>query len=123
MEWAEYIDSGKIRIPNQVENGLNLIWNSDLVISGGGTMNREAAAMGVPVYSIFRGKIGAVDHFLASEGRLVLLESVSDVTTKIQAIRREKQMPPPDRSDSPALKGIIESIVSIVQTNPGHRKL
>jgi predicted glycosyltransferase len=45
---------------------LNLIWYSDLVISGGGTMNREAAALGVPVYSIFLGKSGAVDRYLSS---------------------------------------------------------
>ena len=38
-------------------------------------MNREAAALGVPVYSIFRGKIGAVDRYLANDGRLVLLET------------------------------------------------
>ena len=48
--------------PNRAFDGLNLIWFSDLVISGGGTMNREAAALGVPVYSIFRGKIGGVDR-------------------------------------------------------------
>ncbi|HEX3033504.1 MAG TPA: DUF354 domain-containing protein, partial [Thermodesulfobacteriota bacterium] len=40
--------------PPSVVEGVNLIWQSDLVISGGGTMNREAAALGVPVYSIFR---------------------------------------------------------------------
>ncbi len=63
--------------------GLNLLWHSDLVVSGGGTMNREAAALGVPVYSIFRGPIGAVDRHLAAEGRLVLLESIGDVEKKI----------------------------------------
>src|SRR5262249_14089051 len=62
---------GKIRIPEQVVDGLNLIWFSDLVISGGGTMNREAAALGVPVYSVFRGRIGAVDRYLSRTGRLV----------------------------------------------------
>ena len=59
-------------IPDDPLNGLDLIWFSDLVISGGGTMNREAAALGVPVYSIFRGKIGAVDQYLADTGRLML---------------------------------------------------
>ena len=64
-------------------DGLNLIWFSDLVVSGGGTMNREAAALNVPVYSIFRGKIGAVDRYLAESGRLILLESVHDVRTRL----------------------------------------
>src|SRR5271166_6120344 len=71
-QWAENIATGQIIIPEHVMDGLNLIWNSDLVISGGGTMNREAAAMGVPVYSIFRGKIGSVDRYLADEGRLIM---------------------------------------------------
>ncbi len=73
------IASGKIVIPARVEDGMNIIWNLDLVVSGGGTMNREAAAMGVPVYSIFRGPIGAVDRFLSEQGRLVLLESAEQV--------------------------------------------
>ena len=45
-------------------------------------MNREAAALGVPVYSIFRGKLGAVDRYLAREGRLVLIENREDVRSK-----------------------------------------
>ena len=55
-------------VPEHVVDGLDMIWASDLVISGGGTMNREAAALGVPVYSIFRGKIGAVDQYLSEAG-------------------------------------------------------
>ncbi len=81
--WSQMCNSGKIIFPEHVVDGLNLIWHSDLVISGGGTMNREAAALGVPVYSIFRGKIGAVDRYLSENGRLVLLESVKDVRTKV----------------------------------------
>ncbi len=81
--WPQQIASGKLLIPASVEDGLNIIWNSDLVVSGGGTMNREAAAMAVPVYSIFRGAIGAVDRYLVDQGRLTsLIESVDDVKTK-----------------------------------------
>ena len=40
--------------------------------------------MGVPVYSIFRGKIGAVDRYLADEGRLIMVETVDDVRTKVK---------------------------------------
>ena len=57
-----------ILIPDTVYNGPSLIWYSDLVISGGGTMNREAAALGVPVFSIYQGPIGAVDQHLISTG-------------------------------------------------------
>ncbi|HAX94437.1 MAG TPA: hypothetical protein DCY25_10935 [Bacteroidales bacterium] len=89
-KWSNWCDSGKIIIPEHVVDGLNLIWYSDFVISGGGTMNREAAALGVPVYSIFRGTIGAVDRYLEKHGRLVLLESVADVRSKMQVIKRTR---------------------------------
>jgi len=67
--------AGRIMVPKHAVDGLDLIWYSDLVISGGGTMNREAAALGIPVYSLFRGTMGAVDNHLAKTGKLVLLES------------------------------------------------
>ena len=113
--WTEALASGKLLIPDHVEDGMNLIWNSDLVISGGGTMNREAAAMGVPVYSIFRGKIGAVDRYLAQEGRLVMIETVEDVRTKIKAARRVRATQRGGRN-VPALATIVENIVSILDT-------
>lgn len=86
--WAPWCNSKKIIIPEHVVDGLNLIWHSDFVISGGGTMNREAAALCVPVYSIFRGTIGAVDRYLSESGRLVLLTSVEDVKNKINIKKR-----------------------------------
>ncbi len=54
-------------------------------------MNREAAALGVPVYSIFRGKIGAVDRQLHSEGKLLLIEQLAEVQTKIRLQSRTKE--------------------------------
>jgi uncharacterized protein len=116
LVWSESITSGKIVIPPQVEDGLNLIWNSDLVISGGGTMNREAAAMGVPVYSIFRGRIGAVDRYLAEQGRLVLLETATDVRTKIKVQRRDRHSTRISDINSQALDTIVSSIVSILES-------
>jgi len=112
--WPKLFATGKMRVPAEVVHGLNLIWHSDLVISGGGTMNREAAALGVPVYSIFRGPIGAVDRYLASAGRLVLLESTDDVRHKIAVRRRDRgQAPNSDGGDT--LRSIIKSIVGIVE--------
>jgi uncharacterized protein len=112
--WNQWIEKRKIVIPERVVDGLNLIWFSDFVISGGGTMNREAAALGIPVYSIFRGRIGAVDQYLATSGRLVLIESVDDIRTKVKIERRER------RSEnvtghSDALESIVEGIVSIAE--------
>lgn len=104
--------SGKVMIPEHVVDGLNLIWYSDLVISGGGTMNREAAALGVPVYSIFRGKIGAVDQYLERNGRLVLIESVNEIRSKLLLKHRDRRTSPAG-SRSDALGSIVEHLVSI----------
>lgn len=106
--------SGKIIIPREVVDGLNLIWHSDLVISGGGTMNREAAALGIPVYSIFRGKTGAVDRYLAETGRLLMLETVADVNSKIKLIHRDKG-PAPDNSERTALAQIVSAIEEAIR--------
>jgi hypothetical protein len=111
--WPELFANGTLRIPPRVVDGLNLIWHSDLVISGGGTMNREAAALNVPVYSVFRGKIGAVDQYLAHRGRLVLLESVEDIPAKIN-LRRRNHPERPENRDSATLSTIVEHIVGIM---------
>lgn len=113
-EWAEVIAAGKMIIPAKPVDGLNIIWFSDLVISGGGTMNREAAALGIPVYSIFRGKIGAVDKHLAQTGRLTLIETVEEVRQKIALVRRNRAMQP-DSGDRPTLRFIIDNIVDILE--------
>jgi predicted glycosyltransferase len=94
-------------------NGLDLVWNSDFVVSGGGTMNREAAALGVPVYSVFRGRIGAVDKYLSETGRLVLLGNVEDVRSRIQLSRRAKKRQP-NVGDSMALKQIMATIDEVI---------
>jgi predicted glycosyltransferase len=112
--WGEWITKGKMVIPKTVVDGLNLIWFSDLVISGGGTMNREAAALGVPVYSIFRGRIGAVDRYLSQTGRLQLLESVDDVHTKLN-IKPREQGKRDIQEESAALRAIVQGIVSITE--------
>jgi predicted glycosyltransferase len=59
-------------------DGLSLIAMADLVVGGGGTMNREAALLGVPVYSVFMGRVGAIDKRLTEEGRLRMLRTVAD---------------------------------------------
>ncbi len=80
---------GRVIVPSKALNGLNVIWNSDLVVSGGGTMNREATALDVPVYSIFQGPICSVDRYLEREGKLVFIQSLND----IEKIRLEKREP------------------------------
>jgi len=112
--WPKWCKDGKITIPDRVVDGLNLIWHSDLVISGGGTMNREAAALGVPVYSIFRGTLGAVDKYLAERGRLIMIESHEDVESKIRLVKRRKGTEE-NIGDSLALKQIMTAIREVIE--------
>lgn len=68
-----------IIIPESVLDGANLINSADLVVSGGGTMNREAAALGVPVVTIFAGNPAAIDEMLINEGRMKKIENREDL--------------------------------------------
>jgi len=111
--WETLFKTGQVRIPDRVTDGLNLIWHSDLVISGGGTMNREAAALGVPVYSIFRGEIGAVDQYLASVGRLTLIESPEDVPSKLILRKRDRRQIA-DQQLNVTLSTIVEHLQTIL---------
>ena len=66
-------------IPREALDGANLIAAADLVISAGGTMNREAAVLGVPAASVYAGKWAAVDEQLVKEGRLMRIASREDL--------------------------------------------
>ncbi len=110
----DWFANGKTVVPTRAVDGLNLIWSSDLVVSGGGTMNREAAALGVPVYSIFRGKKGAVDHMLEQEGRLTMIECPDEVWSKVRFVRRDKP-PYMNNSPHPALHDIVKNIEDIIR--------
>jgi predicted glycosyltransferase len=66
-------------LPTKAVDAQSLVALADLVISAGGTMNREAVALGVPVYTTFAGKLGAVDEALIAEGRLRPLRFVDDL--------------------------------------------
>jgi predicted glycosyltransferase len=61
-------------VPEQAIDAQSLVALADLVISAGGTMNREAAALGTPVWTTFEGRPGAVDEALIADGRLRRLE-------------------------------------------------
>jgi len=66
-------------IPDRPVDGPSLIAAADVVVSAGGTMNREAAALGVPAYTPFAGRLGAVDRQLIADGRIRRLERPDDV--------------------------------------------
>lgn len=115
-KWNEHIISGKIILPGKVINGLDLIWHSDLAISGGGTMIREAAALGVPAYSIFGGKKGAVDRYLEESGRLKMITEADKITTDIKITKREKAGTTSHGSKD-TLNAIVDEVIKIVNEN------
>ena len=71
--------SENLIIPDEPLEGANLIAASDLVVSAGGTMNREAAALGVPAATIYAGTWAAIDEDLVRQGRLVRLTAPVDI--------------------------------------------
>ena len=88
----------RIRHMDARGDGLDLIWNADLVVSGGGTMTREAAALGRPSYSVFTGTMGAVDRRLFEEGRIAHVGSVQDLDrVRWERVERPAQPPAPRR--------------------------
>jgi predicted glycosyltransferase len=66
-------------LPRRALDGANLIAAADLVISAGGTMNREAAALGVPAATIYAGRWAAIDEELVREGRLTHISTSADL--------------------------------------------
>jgi uncharacterized protein len=81
------LDPGLV-VPARAVDGRSLAGLADLVISAGGTMIREAAVLGTPVWSIFEGRLGAVDELLVAEGRVRFLPDPSElVVEKAPAVR------------------------------------
>ena len=66
-------------VPERAIDAQSLIAFADVVVSAGGTMNREAVALGTPVWTTFEGRLGAVDERLIAEGRLKRLERPDDL--------------------------------------------
>jgi uncharacterized protein len=66
-------------VPGRAIDAQSLIACADLVVSAGGTMNREAVALGTPVYTTFEGRLGAVDEQLIADGRLKRLSTAEEV--------------------------------------------
>jgi predicted glycosyltransferase len=84
-------------VPERAVDAQSLIAAADAVVSAGGTMNREAVALGVPVYTTFGGRLGAVDEQLIRDGRLRHLRNASELEldalpTRGERLRRDPNM-------------------------------
>ena len=96
----------RLIIPAVPLDGSNLIAASDLVISAGGTINREAAALGVPAVSLYAGQWAAVDEELLNEGRL---ERISNTAELRKLAIQKKPAAKPRRSVS-----VIDEVVRLI---------
>jgi uncharacterized protein len=90
---AELARAGGFVVPDRAIEAKSLIAYADLAVSAGGTMNREAVALGTPVFTVFEGRLGAVDERLMSEGKLARLEHPDQV----QLVKRDPAGAPAQR--------------------------
>lgn len=99
----------EVIVPDRVYDGPSLVAAMDLVISGGGTMTREAAIMGVPSYSFFRGRSGMVDESLAAAGKLVLITSGAEVQQRLAVVKNRNVVALPDH------RPLVDFIASAIE--------
>ena len=90
-------------VPDRAVDALSLVGLADLVVSAGGTMNREAVALGTPVYTTFSGRLGAVDEMLLADGRLRALSSPHDIGLE----RKDRTQAPAATRDPSVLLGAM----------------
>ena len=91
-------------VPDRAVDAQSLIAFADIVISAGGTMNREAVALGTPVYTTFAGRMGGVDERLISEGRLRVLSDAAEIE-----LRRRDSPPGVQHPRDPSL--LVEGVL------------
>jgi uncharacterized protein len=97
-----------LMVPERAVDAQTLVALSDLVVSAGGTMNREAVALGTPVHTVFSGRMGAVDERLIAEGRLKPLANPSELE-----LRKRQTEPGPRHPRDPDL--LVEGILGAVK--------
>jgi uncharacterized protein len=100
-----------ITIADHVYDGPDLMYHADMVISGGGTMNRESAVIGTTTKTVFKGKLGAVDRYLIEKGRMEHVRTIKDIhRIAIQKDKRKKTL----LNGSNSLNTIVDEILSTI---------
>jgi uncharacterized protein len=102
--------SAPFRVAEKAVDALSLMAHSDAVLSGGGTMAREAAILGTPSYSLFAGQPGAVDAALERDGKLTILRKIEEV----ENLRFEKSARAyrPNTADASTREVILQHIIA-----------
>ena len=108
----ELVRGGGLIVPEHAIDAQSLIAHADLVISAGGTMNREAVALGTPVWTTFEGRLGAVDERLIDEGRMRQLRSPDQIELR----KRESRPAERIRRDPGVLAALLLAAGDAVQS-------
>ena len=111
MKSAFGMRSPPFQVSEKAVDALSLMAHSDAVVGGGGTMTREAAIIGTPAYSLFAGKLGAVDAALEREGKLTILRTIEEV----RDLRFEKNVRafPSNSADARTGEVILQHIITL----------
>ena len=83
-------------VPDRAVDALSLVALADLVVSAGGTMNREAVALGTPVYTTFSGRLGAVDERPRRRGSVATTGQRGAARPRAQGPARPRSTRPPE---------------------------
>jgi predicted glycosyltransferase len=97
-------------LPRAALDGANLIAHADLVVSAGGTMNREAAALGIPAATIYAGRWAAVDEELVRESRLRRIATRADLEA-LPIEKKAKKGSPAPRSSAGVRAEVLKLIL------------
>ena len=107
-EFVRTLSLPSLIVPERAVDAQSLIALADIVVSAGGTMNREAAAPGVPVFTTFGGRLGGVDEALIREERLQPL-------TDPRALDLSKRVHDSDRHVRRDPQVLLELLLSAVE--------
>jgi predicted glycosyltransferase len=109
---AAHVGGRSLIVPGRAIDAQSLIAYADLVVGAGGTMNREAVALGTPVYTIFSGRMGAVDEQLIAAGRLRFLTDPGELE-----LRKKDTKPGVREPRDPQL--LVDGILEVVSPAGG----
>jgi predicted glycosyltransferase len=109
-EYRARFGGGCVVWPSEALDGANLVAAADLVLSAGGTMNREAAALGVPAATVYAGRWAAIDEQLVREGRLARIATREDV----QALTAEKKSGTNPRRATHVRAQVAEMVLGVI---------
>ena len=104
-----------LHVPKRAVDAQSLVALADVVVSAGGTMNREAVALGTPVYTTFAGRLGAVDEALIRAGRLWPLTDAGTLVLR----KRDPGEQPRVRRDPRLLLDLLVSATASLRSSPG----